>query len=489
MSDKKPINEQDLDALLRDLFLDENSGSQHQQDANFVLAQEYGVEIDASKEQEMVSRLQQKPRGFGNTGLFLSVAAAGLVSILGIYLFSTYTTPAKTPPATQAENTLASGDAASSSTSAPEGLNPDGPNLSMKVADTFDRPNNTVLSAAIEDSLRTKHTPAKQKDMAIIKIEKAEKHVPVLTEKDRLKYKGIKQQMIASLVKLNKSLYTKIPAYKTIHAGESVILDGFAIRNVGITNLEYKAFLADLLASNRNEDYLTCEVHTENWTKHGCYKLANDYFQEKTYNDFPVVNISYEAAKLFCRWLEEETGDYIRQNNLKLKSLRIRLPYDEEWVFSAREGYAKIAFEKGYNTIYDESAGLVNRAFTNRVELVKKHAERVDTLYSYYATNRYGWAEKDMTDFFATGLNYYSWEPADTILAERMKVLGKFGHVSEMVPQKNNHKLWLSGLSWKNKEEYQKLEQEFKSNASSPFVGFRIIVINPNDPEYKNPFW
>ncbi len=485
MSDNKPINEQDLDVLLRDLFLEENSESQNQQSANFVLAQDYGVQIDASKEQEMVSRLQAKPRGFGNTGLFLTVAAVGLVSILGIYLFSAYHTPSVTPSAaTQAENTMTSEQAASATTSAPEGLNPDGASISVKTADTFDHPNTPAIGPVIADS-----TPAKRKDVAVIKIEKAEKRVPYLTEKDRLKYKGIKQQMIASLVKLNKSLYTKIPSYKTVHAGESVILDGFAIRNVGITNLEYKAFLADLLARNRNEDYLACEVHTENWTKHGCNKLANEYFQEKTYNDFPVVNISYEAAKLFCKWLEEETGDYIRQNNLKLKPLRIRLPYDEEWVFSAREGYAKIAFEKGYNTIYDESAGLVNRAFTNRVELVKKHAERVDTLYAYYATNRYGWQEKDMTGFFATGLSYYDCVPADTILAERMKVLGKFGHVSEMVPQKNNNKLWLSGLSWKNKEEYQKLEQEFKSNASSPFVGFRIIVINPNDPEYKNPFW
>lgn len=489
MSDNKPINEQDLDKLLRNFFLDENGGSQNQQDANFVLAQEYGVEIDPSKEQEMVSRLQQKPRGFGKPGLFPGVAVMGFLSILGIYLFSTYSPPSKTPPATQAGNTVAPGDAASSTTSAPQGLTPDGTELSVKVADTFDRPNHGALATAIDDSLRVKQTPATQKDVTILKIEKAEKRVPVLTEKDRLKYKGIKHQMIASLVKLNKSLYTKIPSYKTVHAGESVILDGFAIRNVGITNLEYKAFLADLLARNRNDDYLTCEVHTENWTKHGCNKLADEYFQEKTYNDFPVVNISYEAARLFCRWLEEETGNYIRQNNLKLKPLRIRLPYDEEWVFSAREGYAKIAFEKGYNTIYDESAGLVNRAFTNRVELVKKHAERVDTLYGYYATNRYGWTEKDMTDFFATGLNYYDCEPVDTILAGRMKVLGKFGHVSEMVPQKNNNKLWLSGLSWKSKEEYQKLEQEFKSNASSPFVGFRIIVINPNDPEYKNPFW
>jgi hypothetical protein len=486
MPDNKPINEQELDALLRDFFLDENSQTPSQKEVNFVLAQDYPVQIDASKEQEMLSRLQQKPRGMGNTGLFLTVAAVAIVSILAVYLFSDYNTSKKnTPDAPQAEKALVSETDASATHPAAEGLNPDGASISVKVADTFDRPENTTLAPVITDSI----LPVKRKDVPVQKIEKAEKRVPILTEKDRLKYRGIKHQMIASLVKLNKNLYTKIPSYKTVHAGESVILDGFAIRNVGISNLEYKAFLADLLAQNRKDDYFVCEVHTENWTDHGCSKLARDYFQDKTYNDFPVVNVSYEAAKLFCKWLEEETGDYIRENNLKFKSLHIRLPYDEEWVYSAREGYAKIAFEKGYNTIYDESAGLVNRAFTNRVELVKKHAERVDTLYGYYATNRYNWPEKEITDFYATGLNYYDAEPADTIHTERMKVLGKFGHVSEMVPQKNNNKLWLSGLSWKSKEEYQKLEQEFKSKASSPFVGFRIIVINPNDPEYKNPFW
>lgn len=483
MPDNKPINEQDLDQLLRDFFLEENSREKSTQDVNFVLAQDYAVQTDPAKEQELISRLQPKPRGFGNSGLFLSVAAVGILAILGIYLFSTYGKTSDAPGTAQ-NNTSVSPESITATTSTPDNPDPDVAPPAVKMADTFDRPNNSEQAVVLRDSL-----PAKPKDMPASKAEKAERTVPFLTEKDRLKYKGIKEQMIAALIKFNKSLYTKIPAYKTIHAGEPVVLDGFAIRNVGITNLEYKAFLADLLAQNRRDDYLLCVVHEDNWTKQGCRGLANDYFQDKTYNDFPVVNVSYEAAKLFCKWLEDETGAYILQTNPKLKTLRIRLPYDEEWVFAAREGYAKIAFEKGYNTIYDESVGLVNRSFTNRVELVKKHAERVDTLYNYYATNRYGWTEKEMTDFFATGLDYYNREPADTIYAERMKVLGKFGHVSEMVPQKNNNKLWLSGLSWKSKAEYQKLEQEFKTEGSSPFVGFRIIVINPNDPEYKNPFW
>jgi hypothetical protein len=115
--------------------------------------------------------------------------------------------------------------------------------------------------------------------------------------------------------------------------------------------------------------------------------------------------------------------------------------------------------------------------------------KRLDTLYSIFTTNRYGWSEKQTLNFFELGFNYYKTVTNDTIYIDRMKVLGKIGHVSEMVPQKNTDRIWLSGLSWKNKEDYQKLEQDFNTNTCSPFVGFRIVVVNPNDPEYKKPFW
>jgi hypothetical protein len=487
MADKNLITENELDGLLKDLYLDQNSSTANSKEANFILSQHYAVVMDAGKEKDLISRLQKGSAGNGNTWAFVSVLVVAMVTLLAVYFFnrknespsqnqSTSSYPATTSSANPQHIEVAGISEGNTST---QDHNP-----MLKPADTFDRPKR------INTPIKTDSVIAKAKDVPVQNsLKQQEKKVPLLTEKDRLKYRNIKSQMILTLLKLNKGLYTKIPAYKTVYAGQPVILDGFAIRNVGITNLEYKTFLADLLAQNRDEDYLKCQVLNENWSKQGYPTLANTYFQDKTFNDFPVVNVSYEAAKLFCKWLEDETTTYIIQNNLKLKPLQIRLPYDEEWVFAAREGYAKIAFEKGYNTIYDEAVGLVNRSFTNRVELVKKYAERVDTLYSYFATNRYDWSEKEITDFFNTGLDYYKTTPTDTIYIDRMKVLGKFGHVSEMVPQKNTTKLWLTGLSWKSKEEYKKLESEFKANTCSPFVGFRIIVVNANDPEYKNPFW
>ena len=485
MANKGPINESELDILLQDLHLEENANVPNESMANFVLELEYPVTPDPKKESELLARLQTKSGGFGNGKFYSYLLVIGVVMIALFYFYSqkskingthsNVTQQAITSSNTELHN--------SSNVNDPNNNSLDNSNNPvLKVVDTFGHPKKVV-------PIKTDTAIVKIKVQTVQKPVENEKSIPFLTEKDRLKYKHLKGQIIVNLIKFNKDLYTKIPAYKTDYAGKAIILDAFTIRNVGITNLEYKTFLADLLAQNRREDYLKCRVMNENWTKQCYYNLADIYFQDAAYNDFPVVNVSYDAAKLFCKWLEEETRVYMLQNNLKLRPLQVRLPYDEEWVFAAREGYAKIAFEKGYNTIYDEAVGLVNKSFTNRVELVKKRVERVDTLYGLYSTNRYGWSEKDMTDFFEVGLNCYKSGPLDTIYVERMKVLGKIGHVSEMIPQKNTSRLWLSGLSWKNKEEYQKLENEFKTNTSSPFVGFRVVVINPNDPEYKKPFW
>ena len=479
MAEKGSINENELDGLLRDLYLEENSHTVNEIEANFILAQNYDTTINTKKEKELLNKLQNKPDGFSSMKLLFSLLGISILIALLLYFYldtnhSTIGGSIQTNQNIDTEETHVLN-------SEKEKIAPDNNTLSLKIRDTFGRPeilNSTIsLDSSIDKNNFTQYS------------ENIEQSVPYLTEKDKLKYKNIKEQILKALVKSDKGLYTKIPAFETDYAGKSIVLDAFTIRNVGITNLEYKTFLADLLAQNKNEDYLTCKVLNENWKEQGFTNLANAYFQNEKYNDFPVVNISYEAAKLFCKWLEDEIKIYTKQNGLKANALKIRLPYDEEWIFAAREGYAKIAFEKGYNTIYDETSRLVSKSFTNRVELVKKRVKRLDTLYSIFTTNRYGWSEKQTLNFFELGFNYYKTVTNDTIYIDRMKVLGKIGHVSEMVPQKNTDRIWLSGLSWKNKEDYQKLEQDFNTNTCSPFVGFRIVVVNPNDPEYKKPFW
>src|SRR6202008_2682780 len=134
---------------------------------------------------------------------------------------------------------------------------------------------------------------------------------------------------------------------------------------------------------------------------------------------FPVVNISTEGAHLFCKWLNDELKNYITENKLKNSDLSVRLPYDIEWITAARDGYAKISYETGYNTFYDFSEKLVDFSFVKRMNQIKKKATHKDTLYSLYITNRYGWEEQKLTYFLKKGFAAYNYLPADTIYTSR----------------------------------------------------------------------
>ena len=481
MSGNKHINENDLDELLRDLYLEENSVNINEAEADFVMNKDYEVKIDVEKEKAVVKKLQSGKGGKG----FKWFVVCCLLFVVCCFVWFFLKPPSGYKNLIGNENGLSvkrgNGETQESNREN-EISNSVTEHSGIKIKDTFGRPK--LIPVEGFDTIKVKR-PEEPK----VKEEVKQKTVPFISEADIIRYHKIKEQMISRLLNKDKGLYTHIPEGKTTYAGKEIIMDGFTLRNVGITNLEYKTFLADLLSQKRNEDYLMAEVKTENWVKQGYPGFANSYFENGKYNDFPVVNVTYDGATLFCKWLNEEINLYMAAHKIKNKDLTIRMPYDEEWIYAARDGYAKIAFEKGYNSIYDITEGLVDKAFVKRVELVKKRVMRVDTMYSQFTTNHYGWSEKEMNDFFDKGFKYYPSVISDTIYIDRMKVLGKIGRVSEMTGQRAGSKIWLTGLSWKSKEDYQKMENEFRVNLSSPFIGFRIVVINPDDPEYKNPFW
>lgn len=479
MSKRNSINENELDELLRDLFLEENAAEVNETEADFVLEQDHPVEIDPEKEKALLKRLKG---GNGNTKWFIIAGLVFLVSGL-IWLYC-YWNVYDDAYSDAMETTQSTNEKIESVTEALEIREKENSDNAIKIRDTFGRPKAIPVEGF--DTIKVKKPKPEEAKVPETKMERI---VPFISNNDIIKYRKIKEQMLAKLVSKDKGLYTQIPAAKTKYAGKEIILDGYILRNMGITNLEYKTFLADLLVQKRNDEYLMAEVKTENWSEQDYPDFALNYFESEKYNDFPVVNVTYDGATLFCKWLQQEADLYAKRNKTKGKELIIRMPYDEEWIFAAREGYAKIAFEKGYNTIYDETEGLVDKNFTKRALLVKKRVMRVDTMYTQYTTNHYGWNENEIKDFFAKGFTYYKDSPTDSIYSDRMKVLGKIGRVSEMTGQRAGSKIWLTGLSWKTKEDYQKLENEFRTNLCSPFVGFRIVVIDPNDPEYKNPFW
>ena len=61
--------------------------------------------------------------------------------------------------------------------------------------------------------------------------------------------------------------------------------------------------------------------------------LVELYHRHPSYNDYPVVNISYEGATLFCSWLTEK---YNSLHGRKFNKVQFNLPTEKEWMQAAK---------------------------------------------------------------------------------------------------------------------------------------------------------
>jgi len=125
--------------------------------------------------------------------------------------------------------------------------------------------------------------------------------------------------------------YTFIMSGSRMENGKKINIQAFYIATTEITNGQYKEFLDDLQKQNKSADYDIAKCKDENWKS---YKLsvADNY---QTMNDYPVVNISKEAALLYCKWLTAKLN-----NENKNAAFEVRLPTKAEWEWAALGGNA-----------------------------------------------------------------------------------------------------------------------------------------------------
>jgi hypothetical protein len=94
------------------------------------------------------------------------------------------------------------------------------------------------------------------------------------------------------------------------------------------SNELYNFFLSKQTISNF--DYSLLKIDSTNWRllKYSNEPYAQYYHLHPAYLKYPVVNISYEGAISFCKWLTEYYNNYPKR---KYKKVEIRLPSSKEW--------------------------------------------------------------------------------------------------------------------------------------------------------------
>jgi formylglycine-generating enzyme required for sulfatase activity len=216
-----------------------------------------------------------------------------------------------------------------------------------------------------------------------------------------------------------------------------------------VSNGEYNVFLHDLKKNNKHEIIAAVYIDSAGWEKRlGYFKpYVKHYHQHPNYQDYPVVNISYEGAKMYCHWL---TQQYNGNKKRKFNKVLFRLPTEEEWMLAARGGNPDAVYPWEGDSLRNE-----NREFRCNFKYVPPDGMGIASPHS------------DNGSITAPVAAYW---PND------IDIYNMSGNVSEMILEKGRTK----GGSWLDKAEAMKLDNDGRFanyTESASFIGFRYFMI------------
>lgn len=509
MKNATSIHEHELDGALNALFLEKYSRDADESLARFFMEQEYNAVIDSKKEAALLVRLNGTQSGGRNIllillGLFIIIAA-----IVFMFVGKQQTQKEKTAP-------IPTSREINSTKSHPQ-ENPVN-TVSEKVSTSETKEEKKAVDAVIPIVSNEQQAPENKTEpqpSAYIPETKTnpteEKELPYFSKDGLAYFAKVKERMIKKLMKIDDFLYCKTEPGATFYKSREVIIAPFVMSNFPITNQQYKVFLADLAMQGRVDDMKKCLPKTETWKEYGCFVLAKNYFEKESYNDFPVVNVSKEACVIFTEWLETEMNIQLEEQSRptkskigtsknpasgKKKQVVVRLPYDYEWIYSADAAYTLIPNCGGYNTIYDATEGLVDKNFYKRTSQISKRDQRKETRMDQLSdVNRWGMTETEMLTIYKEAMDYRDGHTKSIVdfsdpatYPNNIEACCLAGHVCELIKDKDEG-MTVRGCCWKSKDDYLKMMADYKKNGASPFIGFRVMIINAERGSDKDPFW
>lgn len=213
-----------------------------------------------------------------------------------------------------------------------------------------------------------------------------------------------------------------------------------------VSNKLYRAFLNSLKITDNNKLLQIAEIDTLRWRDKSYYNepYVQYYHTHQAYSNYPVVNITYEAANLYCEWL---TTQYNSNPKREFKQIRFRLPSEKEWKAAAQAGDSTAVYPwKGQEIRNKKGQIMANFKVENGGELFVngKHEQYGDitTAVESYWANNYG-------------------------------LYNMSGNVAEMINERGIAK----GGSWKDIAENLKINTRYKYDGhAQPFIGFRYFA-------------
>jgi formylglycine-generating enzyme required for sulfatase activity len=134
--------------------------------------------------------------------------------------------------------------------------------------------------------------------------------------------------------------------------GDSAVSE-FYISAIEVTNRQYRDFINDLIDSGFTDQARIASVDTLAWGRviPYCMPFVHYYYQNRAYDDYPVVNISRPAAELYCKWLTK------KYNSSEKVKAQFALPTEIQWEYAAQGGNGKSIYPWPGNSITYQRKG------------------------------------------------------------------------------------------------------------------------------------
>lgn len=229
-----------------------------------------------------------------------------------------------------------------------------------------------------------------------------------------------------------------------------------------VSNGLYQTFLQDLLEAKRFDLLEICKTYPVDWVS-----LLPEEYQDLSAallhdgghpedEHAPVVNITYEAANVFCNWLTEvyNASDHRKK---KFKRVRFRLPVEREWIYAARLGW-------NYESPYPWGGPYYRNAKGCHLANFNPYLVSQSDSVAVFAPSDTPESPGDDGGFFPVNVEAY-WP-------NRADIYNMSGNVAEMMQEEGTTK----GGGWMDPAYYMQIGVSNTAELPSPNVGFRIFM-------------
>ena len=204
------------------------------------------------------------------------------------------------------------------------------------------------------------------------------------------------------------------------------------------TNLEYRNFLSDIIKKDENNLYTKCLPDSLVWAENNRSNepFVKFYFRYSSYDNYPVVGVTYECANAYCNWL---TNKYNQEPKRKFKKVLFTLLSKDDWMFAANNGNN-------------------DKVYTWGNELVENNKSKFLCNYRHIEETKSG--RETITS------------PAKSFTPNSLGIYNMCGNVAEMIEEKGIAK----GGSYKDGANEVKISSEKNYTKPTSDIGFRVAM-------------